>query len=116
MGFCLNSPDESLEDLSEYGYKKYAYGEKFGASTYIQIDSDEQGWQGKIDGIIELLKIRMESDGAVVWAFLVNMPDVSRTDIYFIRGNEVELVKLDRLASRSRDVIPAVMRELGYKG
>ena len=115
-GFCLNSLDESAEILAMYAYKRYEFGGKSGASTCIQIDPNEDGWKGKIDGIIDFLKIRMASEDAIVWAFLVNMPGISRTDIYFIRENEVELVKLDRLASRSRDVIPVVMKELGYIG
>lgn len=115
-GFCLNSTDEEESELAMYGYKKYELEGRFGASTYIQIDPTEEVWQSKIERIIPLLKTRMESDGAVMWAFLVNMPEILRTDIYFIRGDGVEIVKLDRLASRSRDVVPVVMRELGYIG
>lgn len=115
-GFCLNSTDEEESELAMYGYKKYELEGRFGASTYIQIDPTEEVWQSKIERIISLLKIKMESDGAVVWAFLVNMPQITRTDIYFIRGDGIEIVKLDRLASRSRDVVPVVMRELGYIG
>ena len=112
-GFCLNSTDEEESGLAMYGYKKYELGGRFGASTYIQIDPSEDVWQSKIDRIIPILKAKMESDGAAVWAFLVNMPEITRTDIYFIRRDGVEIVKLDRLASRSRDVVPVVMRELG---
>lgn len=108
MGFCLNSLDEDAEVLGMYAYKRYEFGGKVGASTCIQIDEREDGWQSKIDAIVEFLKQKMLSDGALIWILVVNKPRAVRSDLYFIRESEVEVVKLDRLASRSKDVVPVV--------
>lgn len=117
MGFCLCDPGEDLEILSTYGYKRYKFGERLGASTCVQIDIEkEDEWQSVIAEIIERIVIKMNADGIFLWAFVVNKPEIMRSDIYFIRpdGN-VEVVKLDRLASRSRDVIPVVKRKAEEK-
>jgi len=114
-GFCLNSLEENVCELAMYGYKRYEFDGRFGASTYVQVDPAEDGWQGKIGEILELLKSKRALEGACLWVFLVNMPSVARSDLYFIRESGVEVVRLDRLASRSRDVVPAVMREATRK-
>lgn len=111
MGFCLNSLDESAEALAAYAYKKYEFGGRIGASTCVQIDDEQCGWNKKIDEIVELLKQKMITDGAFIWVFVVNKPKIARSDLYFIREGGVEVVCLNRLASRSRDVVPVVMRE-----
>ncbi len=109
MGFCLNSPDEDGEILATYGYKRYEFGGRVGASTCIQIDSADKTWETVIPDILESLRRKMTRDGAELWAFVVNMPEISRSDIYFVDSNGIsETVRLDRLASRSRDVIPVV--------
>ena len=105
-GFCLNLLDEKVENLAMYAYKKYEFGGKAGASTCIQIDPTEVGWEGKIGEIVEFLKRKMADGGIFLWVFVVNMPEVVRSDLYFIRADGVEVVHLDRLASRSRDVVP----------
>ena len=105
-GFCLNSLDESADVLAMYGYKRYELGSKAGASTCIQIDPDESGWNEKINGILVFLKKKMIYDGVGLWVFVVNKPSKVQSDLYFIRDGGVETVALDRLASRSRDVVP----------
>ena len=105
-GFCLNSLEESAEVLAMYAYKRYELGCRAGASTCIQIDPDESGWSEKIDEILDFLKKKMLSDGNGLWAFVVNKPSKVQSDLYFIRENAVEVVALDRLASRSKDVVP----------
>ena len=105
-GFCLNSLDESAELLSMYAYKRYEFEGKVGASTCIQIDPEESGWGEKIDEILDCLKKRMLSEGIGLWVFVVNKTSAVRSELYFIRENGIEKVKLDRLASRSRDVVP----------
>lgn len=107
-GFCLNSLDENAEILAMYAYKRYEFNGKIGASTCIQIDPAEDGWQSKINEIIEVLKLKRAADGARLWVFVVNKPEDVRSDLYFIREDSVEIVKLDRLASRSRDVVPHI--------
>lgn len=106
MGFCLVSPGEDVETLAMYGYKRYEFNGKKSASTCIQIDTHDPEWEDIIPKIVEYLKMKMISDGCKMWAFVLNMPIESRSDIYFIYPDRVELLKLDRLASRSKDVIP----------
>ena len=105
-GFCLNSLEESADELAMYGYKRYEFDGKSGASTCIQIDPDEIGWSEKTNEILDFLKKKMLSDGAKLWIFVVNKPSLVQSDLYFIRETGVEAVALDRLASRSRDVVP----------
>ncbi len=105
-GFCLNSIKEKAEILAMYAYKKYEFDGNIGASTCIQIDPYEDGWESRIDEIIEFLKQKRVDDGAKLWVLVVNKPEIVQSDLYFIRDGGVETVKLDRLASRSRDVVP----------
>lgn len=109
-GFCLNSLEERAEVLAMYAYKRYELGGKVGASTCIQIDYTEVGWEEKIGEIVEFLKQKMVDDGNLLWVLVVNMPEKVRSDLYFIRKDGVEVVRLDRLASRSRDVVPHMNR------
>jgi len=113
MGFCLNSPDEDAEVLADYGYKRYEFGGRVGASTCIQIDSTDGAWTDKIPEIIECIKMKMIGNGIELWAFVVNKPEILRSDIYFISSDgAVETVRLERLASRSKDVIPVVKEKI----
>lgn len=105
-GFCLNSLDARADELAMYAYKKYEFGGRSGASTCIQIDPGEDGWQKKIDEIIEFLMQKRAADGVLLWVLVVNKPESLRSDLYFIREDGVETLRLDRLASRSRDVVP----------
>lgn len=106
MGFCLVSPTEDVETLAMYAYKKYEFNGNRSASTAIQIDASEAEWKHLVPEIVEYLKVKTLSDGCKMWAFVLNMPMESRSDIYFIYPDRVEILKLDRLASRSKDVIP----------
>ena len=105
-GFCLNSIDESAGALAMYGFKRYEFNGRVGASTCIQIDPYEMGWDDKTHEILDFLKEKMISDGACLWVFVVNKPSMVQSDLYFIRKSGVEAVSIDRLASRSRDVVP----------
>ena len=105
-GFCLNSLEERADVLAMYAYKRYEFNGKMGASTCIQIDPNESDWNEKIDDILGFLKYKMESEGARLWVLVVNKPEIVRSDLYFIREGEIQRVCLDRLASRSRDVVP----------
>ena len=106
MGFCLMSPDEDAGELAMYAYKRYEFDGILSASTAIQIDSSEVEWELLIPRIVEYLKVKLGSDGYKMWAFVLNIPIESRSDIYFIYPDRIEILKLDRLASRSKDVIP----------
>ena len=109
IGFCLNDSAEDAESLSLYGLKKYSFGARPSFSSCIQIDTADKAWGERIPEIIESLKMRLLNEGGCVWAFVLNMPIEKRSDIYFIESNgAIQKVELDRLASRSRDVIPIV--------
>lgn len=108
MGFCLISSSEPVEALAMYGYKKYEYGGVLSASTCIQIDASEPEWEGILPKIIAFLQKKLTDEGFEMWAFVLNMPMETRSDIYFIGREKVEIRRLCRLASRSKDVIPVV--------
>jgi len=105
-GFCLNSLNEDTDVLAMYAYKRYEFGGKTGASNCIQIDPEEYGWHSKIGEIVELLKRKIIEENILLWVLVVNKPEMVQSDLYFVRKSGVEVVKLDRLASRSRDVVP----------
>ena len=108
LGFCLVSPDEPVDVVAMYAYKRYEFG-KVSASTAIQIDDTLPEWRSVLSKTLDFLAKKTRDEGYALWAFVVNMPAKSRSDIYFIRDNgEVERLELDRLASRSKDVIPVV--------
>ena len=113
MGFCICDIADGAKVLSGYGLKRYPFGEKLGASTCVQIDIEkEDEWNTVIDEIVKILVGRMNDEGVFLWAFVVNKPEIARSDIYFIRPDgSVKIERLDRVASRSRDVIPYVRAE-----
>ena len=109
MGFCLNDSSEKVCVLAMYGYKKYSFGARPSFSTCVQIDSADVTWNERIGEITRYLSDRLEAERGALWAFVVNMPIEMRSDIYFNdQSGEIKKVELDRLASRSRDVIPVV--------
>lgn len=108
-GFCLNSLDDTCDALATYAYKRYDFNGRISASSCIQIDVNESGWEKMIEQIIDFLQKRMEQTDEIMWALVVNKPEIMRSDIYFLREGEVKCVNLDRLASRSKDVIPVAM-------
>ena len=109
MGFCLNSSDTAVDELATYAYKRYELGGKPSASSCLQIDAKDEKWQSVIASVIEHISDKMKKEGYAAWALVINKPIEKRSDIYWIYQNgNVEKIELDRLASRSRDVIPCV--------
>ena len=110
LGFCLCDPCEELETLAMYAYKRYEFSGKIGASGCVQIDVDEERkWDELMPSLISHIATKMQKEGIFLWALVVNKPEISRSDIYFILpGGQYKAVRLDRLASRSRDVVPVV--------
>lgn len=108
MGFCLNSLEEDAEVLAMYAYKRYEFNGKTSASNCIQIDDGDKGWKERIDEILDILKMKVKEEDIYMWALVVNMPKRMRSELYFVSGSGIDNVKLDRLASRSKDVIPVV--------
>ncbi len=112
MGFVLIDPTEDAETLALYGYKHYEFNGRQGASSCIQIDvALEETWQSKITEILDCLKGIMKKRDIFLWVLVVNKPEIMRSDLYFLRESGCETVRLDRLASRSRDVVPVVKAE-----
>ena len=73
------------------------------------IDTADELWNDRIEKITSYLAAKLRKEDGALWAFVVNKPEESRSDIYFIeQSGEVNFVALDRLASRSRDVVPIV--------
>ena len=108
MGFCLVSPEESIDVIAMYAYKRYEF-DAVCASTVIQIDENDGRWENVLPIAINYLSQKTAAEEYAAWGFVVNKPMISRSDIYWIyRDGRVEKVALDRLASRTRDVIPVV--------
>ena len=109
LGCCLNSPDEDIETVAMNGFKRYDFFGKASISTCIQVDRTNDAWKSRIPEIVEFLKKRVSENGYLVCALVINMPKDNLSDIYFIHNSgQVDYVRLPRLASRSRDVIPVL--------
>ena len=109
LGCCLNSPEEDIETVAMNGFKRYEFFGKASISTCIQVDSADNSWARRIPEIVEFLKKRVSENGYLVCALVINMPKDNLSDIYFIHNSgQVDYVRLPRLASRSRDVIPVL--------
>lgn len=109
MGYVLCDSSESIEELAMYGFKKYSFGKRPSFSTCIQIDTSEPEWDEIIENINAHLADELRKENGALWVFVVNKPIETRSDIYFIeQSGRVDKVELDRLASRSRDVIAVV--------
>ncbi len=109
MGYCLNSSLEDAATLAMYAYKRYEFNGKVSASNCVQIDERDENWNGVIMSLVKHLKGKIADEGYDLWIMVVNKPRIARSDLYIIHNDgRVQFAALDRLASRSKDVIPIV--------
>jgi len=104
--------DMSLPDreLALLGKKIYNFGGKRVLSTYIQTDAMTQE---RLDAILAVLREEMEKESADLWVYLVHDPMRMRSSEYdLLPDGSVKEIRYDYLASRGRDVMPRIEREM----
>lgn len=110
LGFCLNDPTSPTEELALCAFKRYEFCGKIGISSCIQTDNAGAcAIERRMPEIFEYVEKYLNDKHAFLCAYIVNNPEIEKSDIYFIEADgRRRRVPLDRLASRSRDVIPVV--------
>lgn len=104
--------DMSLPDreLAMLGRKVYVFAGKRVLSTYIQTDAMTQE---RIDAILQILKSELSKESGDLWAYLVHDPVRMRSSEYDIfPDGRVKEIAYDYLASRGKDVMPRIEREM----
>jgi len=104
--------DMSLPDmeLAMLGRKRYDFGGKRVMSTYIQTDAMTKT---RLDAILRILKDELVSEKADLWVYLVHDPVRMRSTEYdVLPDGRVQTIEYAYLASRGKDVMPRVEREM----
>lgn len=114
VGMMLNDPNENARDLTDCALKKYSFSGGMGASNVLQVDDEaEEIVSCRFDEIKSCIEERMKEEGYSIWAYVISNIESCRAIVYFLifDGKTTHInntVHLDRIASRSRDVIPVV--------
>ncbi len=118
LGYALNLPDESAESLAVCCYKRYGFGGHLGASSVLQTDIEtEKVFDSRIKEITCEIENVMRRENISVWAYVLNNVESTTSRVYFFEMAEegirlYDLSVRDRLASRSRDVLPQIKEYL----
>jgi len=104
--------DMSLPDreLALLGKKVYDFEGKRVLSTYIQTDAMTQE---RLDAILAILHEETTKESADLWVYLVHDPMRMRSMEYDLTPDgQTKAIQYDYLASRGRDVMPRIEREM----
>jgi hypothetical protein len=103
----MTLPDRELALL---GKKKYVFGSKRVLSTYIQTDAMTQE---RLSAIMDILRTEIKKEEADLWVYLVHDPVRMRSTEYDLAPDgQTRTVRYDYLASRAKDVMPRIEREM----
>lgn len=103
----MTLPDRELALL---GKKKYVFGSKRVLSTYIQTDAMTPV---RLGAIMDILRTEIKREEAVLWVYLVHDPVRMRSIEYDLAPDgQIRTIQYDYLASRGKDVMPRVEREM----
>ena len=104
--------DMSLPDseLALLGKKSYVFGSKRVLSTYIQTDAMTKE---RLNAILCILREEMKRESADLWVYLIHDPMRMRSTEYDLTPDgQMKTIEYDYLASRGKDVMPRVEREM----
>ena len=104
--------DMSLPDreLAMLGRKVYDFGTQRVLSTYIQTDAMTKA---RLEAILAILREEMARENAALWVYLIHDPVRMRsTEVDLYAGGEINVIRYDYLASRGKDVMPRIEREM----
>lgn len=101
-------------ELAMLGRKAYQFGGYRVLSTYVQTDAMTRE---KLDAILSVLREELQSEGAALWVYLVHDPVRMRSTEYDLTPDGgLNVIEYDFLASRGKDVMPRVEREMRKAG
>lgn len=101
-------------ELAMLGRKVYTFGAKRVLSTYVQTDAMTPE---KLEEILAVLRGEIVRERADLWVFLWHDPVRLRsTEVDLTPDGTVRTISYDYLASRGRDVMPRVEREMRKDG
>jgi len=107
----MTLPDEELAML---GKKVYLFGQRRVLSTYIQTDAMTMP---RLEGILGVLREKLAGERADLWVYLVHDPVRMRSTEYDLTPDGgVRVTEYGYLASRGKDVMPRVEREMRKAG
>lgn len=124
MGYCYNDfRNSTVSELALCGFKKYKFFGYTGISACIQSAPEDIGTaEQMLRDIFKYLALYMKENDIFMCAYVLNVPEKKHSDIYFVTPGKDEenfifkKVSLDRLASRSRDVVPVVYKVAKERG
>lgn len=97
-------------DLAMLGKKIYDFAGRRVLSTYIQTDSMTRE---RLDAILEMLKAELLKEQGDLWVYLVHDPVRMRSMEYDVfPDGQVREIAYGYLASRGKDVMPRIEREM----
>lgn len=112
-GLGLEDMTRPAAELARLGLKRYDFGGTRVLSSYVQTDAMTGE---RLCAILEEVRGALEESGAALWVFLHQDPVAMRTtefDLY--AGGREERIDYDFLASRGKNVMPRVERELARR-
>lgn len=109
-GMGLRDMSLPAQELAMLGKKRYAFGQRLVLSTYVQTDAMTEE---KLGAILSVLHEALAREQADLWVYLVHDPVRLRSTEYDITPDGgVHRIAYDFLASRGKDVMPRVEREM----
>lgn len=109
-GMGLRDMHLPARELALLGKKAYAFGAKRVLSTYVQTDAMTQE---KLSEILAVLRAELARERGDLWVFLVHDPVRMRTTEFDLTPDgRTQTITYGFLASRGRDVMPRVEREM----
>ena len=109
-GMGLRDMSLPARELAMLGRKVYRFGERRVLSTYVQTDALTKE---KLDEILCVLREEIVREQADLWVYLHHDPVRMRSTEYDLTPDgRVEVIAYDFLASRGKDVMPRVEREM----
>lgn len=113
-GMGLRDMRLPARELALLGRKVYDFGGRRVLSTYVQTDAMTQE---KLGEILAVLREETLRERAALWVFLVHDPIAMRSTQYNITPDgQVRTLPYPFLASRGKDVMPQVEREMRKAG
>lgn len=109
-GLCLCDMARSPQSLAMEGFKRFVFGGRLVLTTHVQTDAMTQEILGRI---LECLRGELRARSGALWVFLVHDPVRQRSEQYdLFADGTMRVRRYDHLASRGRDVMPAIEREM----
>lgn len=109
-GMGLRDMRLPADELAMLGRKVYTFGAKRVLSTYVQTDAMTEE---KLEAILAVLREALAREQADLWVYLVHDPVRLRSTEYDLTPDgQVRTIPYDFLASRGKDVMPRVEREM----